>query len=154
MSVKLKDNFQMREHSWPCRFNITYTMYKQYQEKKGWDRIYRLNSANFLFLSYAITWNSHCKYCSLFCGQWFEVRGFVHFVDINRIIDNQDLLCVQWFEVRRNCSLFWYWWNCWSSWSVLSEELLLFNANSAICQLYHVKNKLICNEMMIRSALY
>ena len=22
MSVKLSDNFQMREHSWPCRFHI------------------------------------------------------------------------------------------------------------------------------------
>ena len=22
MSVKLPDNFQMREHSWPCRFHI------------------------------------------------------------------------------------------------------------------------------------
>ena len=25
MSVKLPDNFQMREHSWPCRFHIKYT---------------------------------------------------------------------------------------------------------------------------------
>jgi hypothetical protein len=24
MSVKLPDNFQMREHSWPCRFHITF----------------------------------------------------------------------------------------------------------------------------------
>ena len=31
--------------------------------------------------------------------------------------------------------------------------LLLFNANSAILQLYHDKNKLIFNEMM-RDALY
>jgi hypothetical protein len=31
--------------------------------------------------------------------------------------------------------------------------LLLFNANSAILQLYHGKNKLIFNEMM-RDALY
>jgi len=32
---------------------------------------------------------------------------------------------------------------------------LLFNANSAILQLYHGKNKLIFNEtMMMRSALY
>ena len=30
----------------------------------------------------------------------------------------------------------------------------LFNANSAIFQLYHGENKLIFNEMMIRSALY
>jgi hypothetical protein len=30
----------------------------------------------------------------------------------------------------------------------------LFNANSAIFQLYHEKNKLIFNEMMMRSALY
>jgi len=30
----------------------------------------------------------------------------------------------------------------------------LFNANSAISQLYHGENKLIFNEMMMRSALY
>jgi len=30
----------------------------------------------------------------------------------------------------------------------------LFNANSAICQLYHGENKLIINEMMMRSALF
>jgi hypothetical protein len=31
---------------------------------------------------------------------------------------------------------------------------LLFNANSAIFQLYHGVNKLVFNEMMMRSALY
>jgi hypothetical protein len=31
---------------------------------------------------------------------------------------------------------------------------LLFNANSAIFQLYHDENKLIFNVMMTRSALY
>jgi len=30
----------------------------------------------------------------------------------------------------------------------------LFNTNSAIFQLYHGENKLILNEMMMRSALY
>jgi len=30
----------------------------------------------------------------------------------------------------------------------------LFNANSAIIQLYHGENMLIFNEMMMRSALY
>jgi len=30
----------------------------------------------------------------------------------------------------------------------------LFNANSAIFQLYHGENKLIFNEMMMRPALY
>jgi len=34
------------------------------------------------------------------------------------------------------------------------SEWLLFNANSTICQLYHVKNKLIFNEMMMWSVLY
>jgi hypothetical protein len=34
------------------------------------------------------------------------------------------------------------------------SELLLFSANSAIFQLYHGENKLIFNEMVIRSALY
>ena len=34
------------------------------------------------------------------------------------------------------------------------SELLLFNANSAIFQLYHGENKLIFNDMMMRSALY
>jgi hypothetical protein len=34
------------------------------------------------------------------------------------------------------------------------SEWLLFNANSAIFQLYHGENKLIFNEMMMRSALY
>ena len=33
-------------------------------------------------------------------------------------------------------------------------EWLLFNANSAISQLYHGENKLIFNEMMMKSALY
>jgi len=31
---------------------------------------------------------------------------------------------------------------------------MLFNANSANCQLYHGENKLIFNEMMMRSTLY
>ena len=34
------------------------------------------------------------------------------------------------------------------------NERLLFNANSAIFQLYHGESKLIFNEMMIRSALF
>ena len=34
------------------------------------------------------------------------------------------------------------------------SEWLLFNANSAIFQLYHGENKMIFNEMMMRSALY
>jgi hypothetical protein len=34
------------------------------------------------------------------------------------------------------------------------SEWLLFNANAAIFQLYHGKNNLIFNEMMMRSALY
>jgi hypothetical protein len=33
-------------------------------------------------------------------------------------------------------------------------EWLLFDANSAISQLYHGENKLIFNEMMMKSALY
>jgi len=37
--------------------------------------------------------------------------------------------------------------------SVVSEWLL-FNANSAIFQLYHGENKLIFNEIMVRSALF
>jgi hypothetical protein len=36
----------------------------------------------------------------------------------------------------------------------IMSEILLFNANSAIVQLYHGENKLICNEMMMRSSLY
>ena len=38
--------------------------------------------------------------------------------------------------------------------SNIVSEWLLFNTNSAIFQLYHGENKLIFNEMMIRSALY
>jgi hypothetical protein len=34
------------------------------------------------------------------------------------------------------------------------SEWLLFNANSVIVQLYHGENKLIFNEMMMRSALF
>jgi hypothetical protein len=34
------------------------------------------------------------------------------------------------------------------------SEWLLFNANSAIFQLYHDENKLIINEMITRSALF
>jgi len=30
----------------------------------------------------------------------------------------------------------------------------MFYANSAMCQLYHGENKLIFNEMMMRSTLY
>jgi hypothetical protein len=37
---------------------------------------------------------------------------------------------------------------------IYKSEWLLFNANSAIFQLYHGENKLIFNEMMMRSALY
>jgi len=33
-------------------------------------------------------------------------------------------------------------------------EWLLLNANSAIFQLYHGENKLIFNEVMMKSALY
>jgi hypothetical protein len=34
------------------------------------------------------------------------------------------------------------------------SEWLLFNANSTIYQLYHGENKLIFNEMMMKSALF
>jgi hypothetical protein len=34
------------------------------------------------------------------------------------------------------------------------SERLLFNVNSAIFQLYHGENKLIFNEMMMKSALF
>jgi hypothetical protein len=34
------------------------------------------------------------------------------------------------------------------------SELLLLNANSANLQLYHGENKLIVNEMMMKSTLY
>ena len=34
------------------------------------------------------------------------------------------------------------------------SEWLLFNANSTILQLYQGENKLIFNEMMMRSAVY
>ena len=37
---------------------------------------------------------------------------------------------------------------------LVSDKWLLFNANSAIFQLYHGENKLIFNEMMMRSALF
>ena len=36
----------------------------------------------------------------------------------------------------------------------LVSEWLFFNANSAIFQLYNGENKLIVNEMMMRSALF
>ena len=41
-----------------------------------------------------------------------------------------------------------------SSVTYLYSEWLLFNANSAIFQLYHGENKLIFNEMMMSSGLY
>ena len=41
-----------------------------------------------------------------------------------------------------------------SEWSNMSTHGLLFNANSAICQLYPGENKCIFNEMMMRSALF
>jgi hypothetical protein len=34
------------------------------------------------------------------------------------------------------------------------SEWLLFNANSAIFQLYYGENKLVINEMMMKSALF
>jgi hypothetical protein len=37
---------------------------------------------------------------------------------------------------------------------MILSEWLLFNANSAIFYLYHGKNKLIFNEMMMKYALY
>jgi hypothetical protein len=37
---------------------------------------------------------------------------------------------------------------------IWTSEWLLFSANSAIFQLYHGENKLIFNEMMMRSALF
>ena len=37
---------------------------------------------------------------------------------------------------------------------ILNNEWLLFNSNSAIFQLYHGENKLIFNEILMRSALY
>ena len=40
------------------------------------------------------------------------------------------------------------------TYSVYMSEWLLINVNSAICQLYLGENKLICNEMMMRPALY
>ena len=43
---------------------------------------------------------------------------------------------------------------CVVSFHVLVNEWLLFNASSAIVQLYHGENKLIFNEMMMRSALF
>ena len=41
-----------------------------------------------------------------------------------------------------------------SSHSLTLSEWLLFNANSAIFQLYHDENKLVFNEIMMRSALF
>jgi hypothetical protein len=32
--VKLPDNFQMREHSWPCRFHITLRNYNDERDNK------------------------------------------------------------------------------------------------------------------------
>jgi hypothetical protein len=42
----------------------------------------------------------------------------------------------------------------WLGIRIMCPELLLFNANSAIFQLDHGENKLMFNEMMMRSALY
>ena len=36
----------------------------------------------------------------------------------------------------------------------IGSDGLLFNANAAIFQFYHVENKLMLNEMMMRSAFY
>jgi len=38
--------------------------------------------------------------------------------------------------------------------TIFASEWLLCNANGAIFQLYHGENKLIFNEMMMRSALH
>ena len=49
-----------------------------------------------------------------------------------------------------------HWFYCQDGWNgkEWASEWLLFNANSAIFQLYHGENNLIFNEMMMRSALY
>ena len=38
--------------------------------------------------------------------------------------------------------------------SIIERVIVVFKANSAIVQLYHGENKLIINEMMMKSALY
>jgi hypothetical protein len=54
----------------------------------------------------------------------------------------------------------WIWFGWWEEavctyiFTIGVSEWLLFNANSAIFQLYHGENKLIINEMMMRSTLY
>ena len=60
-------------------------------------------------------------------------------------------------QVNRYYELFdegMYTYPCKKTWEFIVSERLLFNANSAIFQLYHGENKLIFNEMMVRSALY
>ena len=41
-----------------------------------------------------------------------------------------------------------------ATYAYMISEWLVFNANSAIYQLYHGENKLIFNEMKVRSTLY
>jgi hypothetical protein len=45
MSVKLPDNFQMREHSWPCRFHIKIKQYVHFTTLKRFQIIYELKRA-------------------------------------------------------------------------------------------------------------
>ena len=53
--------------------------------REGWNTIYWLNAATFLYLSPDRMW-------------------------ISNIICH-----VQWFEFRGDCLFCWYWWNCWPS---------------------------------------
>jgi hypothetical protein len=68
------------------------------------------------------------------------------------IFNDRDILRTQETHLRLHDMICYVWLNMHdTSWV---SERLLFNANSAIFQLYHGKNKLIFNEMMMRSTLY
>jgi hypothetical protein len=67
----------------------------------------------------------------LAAGRWFSLGTSVSSTNKTDCHDITDILLSEWVS-----------------------EWQLFNANSAIFQLYHDENKLIFNEMMMRSALF
>ena len=83
--------------------------------------------------------------CLLHSG---KVRFF--FLNIEKIMHSREITLFFYLKNKNK--------NLGNSIPIFKKELVserwLFNANSAIFQLYHGENKLIFNEMMMRSALY
>ena len=76
----------------PCGFffNSVLLLKIHYQEREGWDTFNQFNSATFVCLSQARTWNSICLCSGLFVSNYLrrELEVVVHFVNIAGIVDH------------------------------------------------------------------